>query len=210
MGKVREPSRKSSIEKKEHIIEIGFHMICERGYHHVSTVDIAKKAEVSTGIIYQYFQDKHDILLAGIRKYSDLLYSFFFDVLKEETDLQKEFFSVIEKILEEGIQNYRTTLAIQQELTSLKYRDPEVLYLLQEKEKEVTKALDQLFRERKMQVAHQKEKVHFLVQFIPMFCRDCVLSGSFFYEEAMKKEVLSMVLCLFGECKHCQKLREEA
>ena len=73
MGKVREPSRKSSIEKKEHIIEIGFHMICERGYHHVSTVDIAKKAGVSTGIIYQYFQDKHDILLAGIRKYSDLL-----------------------------------------------------------------------------------------------------------------------------------------
>ena len=94
MGKVREPSRKSSIEKKEHIIEIGFHMICEKGYHHVSTVDIAKKAGVSTGIIYQYFQDKHDILLAGIRKYSDLLYSFFFDILKEETDLQKEFFSL--------------------------------------------------------------------------------------------------------------------
>ena len=36
----------------------------------VNTAEIAKSAGVSTGIVYQYFRDKYDILLEGIKKYS--------------------------------------------------------------------------------------------------------------------------------------------
>ena len=35
--------------------------MCNKGYHNVSCVDIAKYAGVSTGLIYQYFTDKKDI-----------------------------------------------------------------------------------------------------------------------------------------------------
>lgn len=41
----------------------------EKGYHHTTTDDIAAAAGVSTGIIYRYFKDKHDILIAGLRFY---------------------------------------------------------------------------------------------------------------------------------------------
>ena len=66
---IREPKQKRAIEKKEKIIEAGFNLICKNGYYNTNTMEIAKKAGVSTGIIYQYFKDKYDILILGIEKY---------------------------------------------------------------------------------------------------------------------------------------------
>lgn len=39
--------------------------------HDVTCVDIAKYAEVSTGIIYQYFKDKQDIFIEGTKDYAN-------------------------------------------------------------------------------------------------------------------------------------------
>ena len=68
---VREPIKKTSIKKKKTIIEKGFLLMCEKGYHNVTCVDIAKYAGVSTGIIYQYFKDKRDIFIHGVEDYTD-------------------------------------------------------------------------------------------------------------------------------------------
>lgn len=65
---IREPIQKRSIEKKEKIIESGFELICEKGYYNTNTAEIAKNAGVSTGIVYQYFKDKHDILIDALEK----------------------------------------------------------------------------------------------------------------------------------------------
>ena len=69
-NEIREPIQKRSIEKKEKIIQYGFELICQKGYYNTNTAEIAKAAGVSTGIVYQYFKDKHDILLEGIKRYA--------------------------------------------------------------------------------------------------------------------------------------------
>ena len=89
MGKVREPIKKNSIEKKNRIIEKGFELMCNRGYHNVSCVDIAKYANVSTGIIYQYFKDKRDIFLEGVKDYSNKIMFPMIDIL-DTKDFDKE------------------------------------------------------------------------------------------------------------------------
>ena len=71
---IREPIQKRSIEKKEKIIESGFELICEKGYYNTNTAEIAKNAGVSTGIVYQYFKDKHDILIDALKKYADNIF----------------------------------------------------------------------------------------------------------------------------------------
>ena len=72
---IREPIQKRSIQKKESIISKGFELICQKGYYNTNTAEIAKAAGVSTGIVYQYFKDKHDILIAGLEKYGiDILF----------------------------------------------------------------------------------------------------------------------------------------
>ena len=68
-NEVREPIQKRSIEKKEKIIKYGFDLICEKGYYSTNTAEIAKAAGVSTGLVYSYFNDKHDSLLAGLKRY---------------------------------------------------------------------------------------------------------------------------------------------
>ena len=57
-NEIREPIQKRSIETKDKIIEAGFELICNDGFYNTNTSKIAKKAGVSTGIIYQYFKDK--------------------------------------------------------------------------------------------------------------------------------------------------------
>ena len=71
---IHEPKQKRSIEKKEKIIHAGFELICQKGYYNTNTAEIAKVAGVSTGIVYQYFKDKHDILIEGIRLYANSLF----------------------------------------------------------------------------------------------------------------------------------------
>ena len=67
---IYEPKQKRSIEKKNHIIiETGIELMTKKGYHHTTTDDIAAAAGGSTGIIYRYFKDKHDILIDGLRFY---------------------------------------------------------------------------------------------------------------------------------------------
>lgn len=73
-NEIREPVQKRSIEKKEKIIKAGFELICEKGYYNTNTAQIAKKAGVSTGIVYQYFKDKHDIFICGLEKYADNIF----------------------------------------------------------------------------------------------------------------------------------------
>lgn len=89
MPNVREPIKESSKEKKQKIIDIGFKLMCEKGYHNVSCVDIAASANVSTGIIYQYFKDKLDIFIAGTKLYSEKLMFPMLNALEIKTLLKK-------------------------------------------------------------------------------------------------------------------------
>ena len=80
---IREPKQKRAIEKKEKIIDAGFKLICKNGYHNTNTKEIAEYAGVSTGIVYQYFKDKHDIFMDALYKYGD---DIFFPILKINID----------------------------------------------------------------------------------------------------------------------------
>lgn len=84
---IREPKQKRAIEKKDKIIKTGFELICKEGYHNINTALIASKAGVSTGILYQYFKDKYDILMLGLEKYGD---NIFFPMLKNNIKFDKK------------------------------------------------------------------------------------------------------------------------
>ena len=71
MAEVRIPTQKRSIEKRNKIIDKGFELMCEKGYYKVTTNDIAAYADVSIGIIYQYFKDKKEIFIEGVKNYSN-------------------------------------------------------------------------------------------------------------------------------------------
>ena len=69
MNDVREPVQKRSIEKKKKILNDGFALFCEKGYYKTNTIEIAKRAGISTGALYSYFKDKKQIYIAAFHDY---------------------------------------------------------------------------------------------------------------------------------------------
>lgn len=49
--------------RRQQIIEAAKHCIVTKGLPHFSIKDIAKKAQLSTGVIYHYFENKDDLLV---------------------------------------------------------------------------------------------------------------------------------------------------
>lgn len=69
-------------QKKELIMEVALELFAENGFHATSISQIAKKAGISKGLIYNYFESKKDIL--------DELITHGFNEIYENFDLNRD------------------------------------------------------------------------------------------------------------------------
>lgn len=76
-------ARKRSPEKKEEIRKAAIKLISKIGFYNCTTDKIAEEAGVSVGTIYNYFEDKADIL-SYIFKIEQKNLSLYFEKLKEK------------------------------------------------------------------------------------------------------------------------------
>lgn len=83
MEEIRKPIQKRSIEKKNKILEAGFELFCKKGYHGTNTIEIAKRANVSTGALYSYFRDKRDIYISAFEQYLNSFSNVLFEKLQD-------------------------------------------------------------------------------------------------------------------------------
>ena len=173
MGEVREPIKKNSIAKKNKIIADGFELICNKGYHNVSCVDIAKYCCVSTGIIYQYFKDKRNIFIEGVKLYSDKI---MFHLLKIENEkITKDNIEIIIKdIILKSIKQNTMTKKAHQELMSMSCLDKEVLKIFSAKELEITEKLVDILKHNGFSEINLNEKVHLIINLIDDLCHETV------------------------------------
>ncbi|MBD3637713.1 MAG: TetR/AcrR family transcriptional regulator [Crocinitomicaceae bacterium] len=49
-------------DRKEAIMDAALHIFAEEGYHSASISKIAKRAKISKGLMYNYFESKHELL----------------------------------------------------------------------------------------------------------------------------------------------------
>lgn len=141
---IYEPKQKRSIEKKNHIIETGITLMMEKGYHHTTTDDIAAAAGVSTGIIYRYFKDKHDILIAGLYFYfGRMKKDNYFSVCQTDSDDIRSF---AENLLTRFLELHKEHWDMHEELEAMRHSDKEVAALYDNAEAAI---IIQLTNERK-------------------------------------------------------------
>ena len=174
MGEVREPIKKNSIAKKNKIIADGFYLICNKGYHNVSCVDIAKYCGVSTGIIYQYFKDKRDIFIEGVKLYSDKIMFPLTEAIEKQKITKDNFETIIKEIIKKTIKQNTMTRKAHQELMSMSCLDKEVLKIFSAKEIEVTDKLVVVLKNNGFNEFNLNEKVHLIVNLIDDLCHEIV------------------------------------
>jgi AcrR family transcriptional regulator len=72
----RTPSENERIRRatKEQILKAAMDMFCEKGYHSTSIEDVAKRSQISKGLLYHYFKGKEELLAAMVEmRINDIL-----------------------------------------------------------------------------------------------------------------------------------------
>jgi len=168
---IREPKQKRAIEKKEKIIEAGFNLICKNGYYNTNTAEIAAHAGVSTGIIYQYFKDKYDILIEGLEKYGD---DIFFPMLKNKNIKfdKKDFDKIIKNIITHYMNNHKISNIAHEEIMSMVHSDKKVAEYYYKRELEMTNSIKELLIKNNFKDNNLYEKVHIMIGLIDNLCHE--------------------------------------
>lgn len=171
--KTREPRQKRSIEKKEKIIEAGFKLISTNGYHNTNTAQIAKEAGVSTGIVYQYFKDKHDILMEGIKRYSSALFYPVLDIAG--TDIKKVGLKVkVKEMIHAFIKKHEMTEEAHEQIMSLIHTDHELAEVFHEAEYGMTEQMTEVLRANGYDRENLVERVHICIGLVDNLCHDMI------------------------------------
>ena len=152
--------------KKKKIIKAGFELICEKGYYNTNTAEIAKAAGISTVIVYQYFKDKHDILVEGIKKYaSDIFYPMLnitTTIKIDKNNLDK----ILRNMINAFIENHKLSQVAHEEIMSMTHSDKEIAEFFQENEMAMTK--------NGFNSSNLDEKVHIAIHLIDDLCHEIV------------------------------------
>ena len=171
LDNIREPKQQRAIEKKEKIIEAGFTLICKNGYHNTNTAEIAKEAGVSTGIVYQYFKDKYDILIEGLEKYGDKI---FFPMLDSNTlSFDKDGFDgMLKKMIKQYISNHKVSNVAHEEIMSMVHSDKLVAEYYYKRELEMTTTIKEILLNNNFKDNNLNEKVHIMIGLIDNLCHE--------------------------------------
>jgi AcrR family transcriptional regulator len=83
MNEVREPQQQRSIQRADDILEAAQKIIIEKGYAKLTITEIAERANVTPGSMYQYFKNKSEIILMLAKRNGIELYEMFRGVYQD-------------------------------------------------------------------------------------------------------------------------------
>ena len=170
---IREPKQKRAIEKKEKIIKAGFELICKNGYYNPNTAEIAKEANVSTGIVYQYFKDKYDILIVGLEKYGNNIFFPMLDI--DNINITIDNLDIlIKKMIDYYINNHKISNIAHEEIMSMVHSDKKVAEYYYKRELEITNSLKELLIKNGFKDNNLSEKVHIMIGLIDNLCHEII------------------------------------
>lgn len=194
MSETRVPIQKRSIETRKKIIDAGFELICSKGYYNTNTAEIAEHAKVSTGIVYQYFKDKKDILMEGLQNYSKKI---LFPLINIDvnTKIDNDF---LNSKLDEYIKCHLDEEKSHEELIALSHLDEDVAKIFNDTEYEVTEKIVELLKNNNIVVDNVNEKVHIAIGIVDNLCHEIVYhKHRKLNYDIMKKEVLNIIINIF-------------
>lgn len=160
------PTQQRSIEKRQKIITKGFELMCQNGYYKTNSVDIAKYAGVSTGIIYQYFMDKRDIFIEGAKQYSNDIMFPIFIYINEHAKLPEDLRAFFYKMIVTNKNQHTSSKKAHQELSAMQHLDEEVEKIFKDAEITFSNKLYNLFANNGYNTDGLKEKTHLIVNLI--------------------------------------------
>jgi len=196
-NEVRQPRQERSIEKKNKIIKAGYELFSEVGYYGTNTAEIAKRAGVSTGIVYGYFQDKRDILISVLEIYLENVFSPFFKLFDKLTP-PIDFKMLVPTIIDQAIKAHKNNRKIHEALHSMASSDEAVGAQFIALEDSITLKIAEKFKKLNVVIENANEKIHFALGIIQDFSHEYVFDKHEYIDyDVMREMVVKTIINLF-------------
>ena len=187
---VRKPQQERSIEKKNKIIEAGYELFSEVGYYGTNTAEIAKRAGVSTGIVYGYFQDKRDILICVLEIYINKVFDPIlktFDKLTAPVDFDK----IIPQVIDLTIKTHKKHAKMHEVLHSLASTDEAVNSQFIALEDSITVKIADKLSALGENIENAMEKIHFAMDIIQSFSHEYIFDKHDYIDYFILREMVN-------------------
>lgn len=194
MSDTRMPTQKRSIEKRNKIIKKGFELLCEKGYYNTNTTEIAEYADVSTGIIYQYFNDKKEIFIEGIKEYSNNIMFPMIDILNNKNIIINDLDKLLDKMIEKFIETHTLSKKAHEEMIAMSHLDNDISEIFNKREIETTEQIVTILNKNNIITENLYEKVHIIIGIVENLCHEIVYHRhKTINYDIMKKEVIKII-----------------
>lgn len=194
MSETRIPTQKRSIEKRNKIIEKGFELMCEKGYYNTNTQQIAEYAGVSTGIIYQYFNDKKEIFIEGVKNYSNTILYHEIDILSTQIVDFNNIEKILKSMIEKFIETHTFSKKAHEELMAMSHLDDDVSEIFKNSELNMTKKIVELLSANNITIPNINERVHIAIGLVDNLCHEIVYhKHEHFNYNSMTDEVITII-----------------
>ena len=190
---VRKPQQERSIEKKNRIIEAGYQLFSEVGYYGTNTAEIAKRAGVSTGIVYGYFQDKRDILICVLEIYINNVFE---PILKlfDKLSAPVDFKSLIPKVIDLTIKTHKKHAKMHEVLHSLSGTDEAVNAEFIALEDQITLKIAGTLSDLGLDIENMVEKIHLAMDILQSFSHEYVFDKHEYIDYYVLRNMVTDVL----------------
>ena len=195
-SQIREPMQARSIEKKNRIVDAGYALFEEVGYYNTNTAEIAKRAGVSTGIVYGYFADKKDILALVADRYMTKVTTPLYDMIN--TSSLRSLPTLVGEFLDYAVVSHRQNAKMHEALHSLRAFDNDINDKFIAFEDGVTKAFSAKLLEFNPNFTSSVEKTHLALNIIQCYSHEYVFDKHLYIDyDILKKLVVDTVCSLF-------------
>lgn len=197
METIRTPKQQRAIETKQRILQAGYALFAEKGYYSTNTAEIAKRAGVSTGIVYGYFRDKRDILIDVLDVYVDEAYRPIFAVL-DGVAAPLDIPSIVPEVLDAAVRTHRDHAAMHETLHALTSSDEAVCGKFMALESEITHRMADSLVKAGYRGDHLFERIHWAMASTQSFAHECVFDAHEYIDyTAMRRIVEGALINLF-------------
>lgn len=186
---IREPKQRRSIEKKNKIVNAGYELFCEKGYYKTNTAEIAKRAGVSTGIVYNYFTDKKDIFIAVLDNITtNMIETAFSDLNSFRPDFSLE--EAVRKIIDITVNMHLSSMKAHEEMLAMSHLDSDVQEYFIKCEETIIESLANSLESHDYHISNPHEKLHIVYDMVENYCHELIYHKHDCLDNSVMKEIV--------------------
>jgi AcrR family transcriptional regulator len=204
--KTRIPTQKRALEKYDKILDAAYKLFNEKGYYNTTTADISKEANVATGSVYAYFEDKKEIYIRVIEKFNKKFeyptHNFWVENKNKEfnnAEVVKELFKMFIKIM---VDYHDFSKTFHDEMEALTLLDADIAAVRKEQDKKRKDKVKEIFKTLSLPFnSEEEEKIfyHYSFFLVDDVCHKIVFDEYINDIDLCIEKCVNMLYCLFED-----------